>query len=485
MHTQNINKKLLTFLIICCLSIVACSKVDRMILNKGETPLAISADKKEIELIEKNFNVDGVQFTWTTGTNGGTDQSIAYTFVLDIDDETKTNPIIVSLGKAGYNYKYTVQELNQLLVDRWGITPGNTVSLKARVYNSLGTATTFHDSTDWYNVSVKTYIPVTKTLYLIGDAAPAGWSADNAPAMDLSPVAPGKFTWRGILNAGALKFITTQGAFVPSYNKGHNDFSLVYRTSFDQPDETFLIEEGGLYEVSIDLLHLTISIAASAEPAYSRLWMLGDAIPTGWNIDDPAEMRVDESNKFVFTYNEVLSVGEFKIPVATGNFSTDYYMPLENNPAISETGAQLVVGGSPDYKWKITEAGPYKIKLNIQVPSISIEKFVPFEKIYMVGDASPAGWNIDNPFELTKNPNDPYEFSFEGTLNVGEFKLPVEKGNWGGDFFMPVMNYQDLSKTEMKFVPGGSPDNKWKINEAGTYKIVINQFYETIVITKL
>lgn len=485
MQTLNINKLFFSFLMLTGISLVGCSKVDRMITNKGETPLAISSNKTEIELLEKNYSVDGVQFLWTTGTNGGTNQSIAYTIVVDIDDASNSNPIVEELGNSKYDFKYTVQELNDLLVDRWNVTPGETVTLKAKVYTSLGTNDFYSDSTDWHAVSIKTFVPVTKTLYLIGGAAPAGWSADNADPMTLSPIAPGRFTWKGILNAGELKFITTLGNFVPSYNKGNTNTSLVYRPTFDDPDLIFQIEEGGLYEVTVDLLNLTINIMASSEPAYSRLWMLGDAIPTGWNIDNPAEMRVDPSNKFIFTYNEILSVGEFKIPVATGDFGTDYYMPLVNNQSLSETGVQLVPGGNPDYKWKIEEAGPYKIKLNIQTPSITIEKFEPFEKIYMVGDASPAGWNIDNPHELTVNPSNPFEFTYEGPLSVGEFKFPVETGNWGGDFFMPMENYQDLNITDMKFVPGGQPDNKWKITEAGNYKIVINQFYETIVITKL
>lgn len=481
---QTLNK-FFTFILFSAIAFAGCSKVDRMITNKGEAPLAISSNKATIELLEKNYNADGLIYNWTTGTNGGTNQSVSYTLVIDIADENNSDPIIESLGTVKYEYKFSVQDLNELLLNRWKVPAGETATLKARVYTSLGTNEFYNDSTDWYTVNIQTYVPVTKTLYVIGSAAPAGWSADNAAEMNLSPVTPGKFTWRGILNEGDIKFITTLGQFVPSYNKGNTDFSLVLRPTFDDPDELFHISEGGLYEITVDLLNLTISIVASADPAYSRLWIIGDAVPTGWNIDNPAELRVDKSNKFIFTYNEILSVGEFKIPVSTGNFGTDYYMPLVNHPDITETGAQLVPGGNPDYKWYISEAGPYKIKLNIQEPSISIQKFVPYTKIYMVGDATPVGWNIDHPYELSVNPSNPYEFIYEGNLNVGEFKFPVETGDWGGDFFMPMENYQDLDKTEMKFVPGGQPDFKWKINQAGNYKIVINQLYETITITKL
>jgi hypothetical protein len=179
-----------------------------------------------------------------------------------------------------------------------------------------------------------------------------------------------------------------------------------------------------------------------------------------------------------------LKAGEFKIPVATGNFGTDYYMPLTNHPALTATTVQLVPNGSPDNKWQITNPGPYKIKLDLQNLTIQIKPFTPFANIWMVGDATPAGWNIDNPQPMTPTAGNPYEFSYTGPLSVGEFKLPVETGDWGGDFFMPVINGSGPGSTQMKFVPSGSPDFKWKITQAGNYKVTINQLYETISIVK-
>ena len=47
--------------------------------------------------------------------------------------------------------------------------------------------------------------------------------------------------------------------------------------------------------------------------------------------------------------------------------------------------------------------------------------------LYMVGDATPAGWNIDNPFEMTKDANDNFIFTYHGKLNVGELKSLLPK----------------------------------------------------------
>jgi hypothetical protein len=220
--------------------------------------------------------------------------------------------------------------------------------------------------------------------------------------------------------------------------------------------------------------------------AYSALWIVGDATPNGWDINNPNEFVKDPTNSFQFKYNEVLKVGEFKIPVTTGNWNCDYFMPPTNGPDISSTEVELIAGGTPDNKWKISTAGAYKILLNISSsPFIKITPFTPYAKLWIVGDATPAGWDIDAPTPMTTTPENPYEFSYEGTLNVGEFKIPVTTGDWNTDYFMPLENGEGISAKYTTLVKGGNPDYKWKIAEAGKYKITINQLKETISVVKI
>ncbi|MEP6927105.1 MAG: hypothetical protein ABI834_05680, partial [Ginsengibacter sp.] len=58
-------------------------------------------------------------------------------------------------------------------------------------------------------------------------------------------------------------------------------------------------------------------------------------------------------------------------------------------------------------------------------------------------------------------------------------------GNWGCDYFMPEINHQNIGSTRAKFVPAGSPDNKWQITVPGNYKVTLNQLKETIDIVKM
>lgn len=226
-------------------------------------------------------------------------------------------------------------------------------------------------------------------------------------------------------------------------------------------------------------------IPAPTGPAYSRLWIVGSATPNGWNIDNPNEMKVDPSNPFQFTYNEVLNAGEFKIPTSTGNWGTDYFMPPTNHPDLTSTAVQLTLGGNPDHKWEITTPGAYKILLNISANSfINITPFTPYTRLWMVGDATPAGWSIDNPTPMVQTAGNPYEFTYTGKLKAGEFKIPTATGNWGTDYFMPATNGAGPGSTQAVFVPGGNPDHKWKITEEANYKVTIHQLYETITIVK-
>lgn len=463
------------------LLIFSCRK-DYKELNKSNAPLQISASSNKIALSQKNDAADGVVLSWTTGSNNGTNAGISYVLKVDKKGNNFNQALVEDLGKGGLSKKYSVKDLNELLLTKWNLTPGAEATLEAKVIATVGDDAGSRDSTAVITILVTPYKPVSTTIFLLGDATPKGWDAGNATPMTPDNAQAGLFHWKGNLSAGEFKLITTLGAFSPSYNKGANNTSLIFRDNDNDPDEKFIVAASGVYDVTVNLLDLTIDVQESAEPPYSRLWMLGDAIPTGWDIQNPAEMRVDSSNLFVFTYNAMLAAGEFKIPVATGNFNTDYYMPLVNNPAITEPGVQFVPNGNPDLKWKITDAGAYKIKLDLLAMTFSIKPFTPFTQIWMVGDATPTGWNIDNPTPMVPDPGNPYVFTWTGPLNAGDFKLPVETGDWGGDFFMPVLNASGPGSTQMKFVPGGSPDFKWKITQAGNYTITINQLYDTISI---
>jgi hypothetical protein len=445
----------------------------------------LSVDKASLVLKQKEDVNDALTLSWTSGSNKGTNAAISYTLLVDKQGSNFSHPMTLSLGNAVLSKKYLVKALNDSLLKHWNLTPDVESTLEAKVISAVAGNAAPGETSNTVLIKLTPYRPVTTTLYLIGDATPNGWSADQATPLTAVPNQPGKFTWEGNLRPGEFKFITTLGQFLPSYNKGADNSTLTYRTDNAQADNKFSIAGAKSYVITVDLLTLSMTIVESSKPPYSRLWVVGDATPNGWNINNPNEMSMDSSNFWVFNYNAVLNAGEFKIPTSTGNWGTDYYMPLTNHPDITTTTVQLVPGGSPDNKWQITNPGPYKIKLDIQHNTISIKPFTPYTQIWMVGDATPVGWNINNPQPMTPVAGDPYKFEYTGPMNPGEFKFPLATGDWGTDYFMPVIDQSGVGSTQMKFVHNGSPDFKWRLTEAGNYKITIDQLKETISIVKL
>ncbi len=456
--------------------------------------LTLSTSDSTLVLNQANAYNTAITFNWTAGSNHQTSSSISYILEIDKKGNNFQTAIKKELGPQVYNLSYTEGILNDSLLNRWKFSPGTVGQLEAKVIGVIGDTSVAPDTSQIISITVTPYRPVSNTLYIIGDATPTGW--DNSKSLALTPdqTTPGLFHFQGTLNSGQFKFITALGSFLPSYNEGADNFHLILRTLDGQPDNKFTINTTAVYLISVNIIADTINVQQLAQSPYSALWVVGDATPNGWNIDNPNPMFPDPSNSFVFKFNAVLNAGEFKIPTATGNWGCAFYRPYSNHPPLSDTSVQLVPNGSSpantnDYKWSIPAAGPYKIKLDLSVPSISIQAFTPYTRLWMVGDATPNGWNINSPTPLTADPANPYIFTYTGPLSAGEFKIPTATGNWGTDYFRPYANHPGMTDTTAQFVPHGfAPadvtDYKWSIPTAGNYKITFDQLRETIFIQK-
>ena len=469
----------------------ACKKTEDFSPRDVNGPLAVHASDSAIVLNEANANSTALTLNWTTGSNYKSGQSISYVLQLDKQGNNFSSPVTNNIGRATYNVSYSTTVLNTLLSTTWHAIPGAIFNLQARVYTILGDGSVKGDTSGVINISVTPYLPVSKSLYIIGSATPTGWDANAADSLTPDATIPGEFHYTGTLTPGEFKFITTKGSFLPSYNKGADSAHLFYRTADAQADDKFEIALPQVYTIDVNLIGLTINISQAQAPLYSQLWIVGDATPNGWNIDAPNKMKVSPYNPYIFTYNEKLSAGEFKIPTTTGNWGGDFYRPLTNHPPITDTSAALVLGSTnpPDDKWQITTAGAYKISLNIQYNSIHIAAFTPYPALWMLGDATPNGWNDDGPTPMTAT-SDPNVFVYTGPLTAGEFKIPVAIGNgFAGPYFRPAMNHPAVTDSVAIFVAQGAnqadkDDYKWQITEAGNYKVSVNQLYETISIIK-
>ena len=104
------------------------------------------------------------------------------------------------------------------------------------------------------------------TVFMCGDATPYGWDNNMSDESQLKPEdsnKPNVLSWTGELKStGTFKFLAKDHDWAPSYNRdatASEYWTLVYRATYDDPDEQFSVSEDGTYKVVIDIDALTIS----------------------------------------------------------------------------------------------------------------------------------------------------------------------------------------------------------------------------------
>ena len=481
------------------LTALSCSDNDYAELDKGRSELELTLNQSFDVLAERNHGSEAVALNWTTGNNYGSGNRISYTLEIGLaGTDYVTASVPVDNATQVYNWTASVEQLNDLLRE-WNCPAGEAVQLDARVTATVAGMEGVQTSETTFTVTP--YEPVTKTLYLIGDATPNGWSADNATEMHRTD--NGIFTWEGNLKAGSLKFITTLGQFVPSYNKGA-DGKMIIRNSFDEPDEQWHIDEAHAYRVTANLLTGELSLVQTTGemPRWNQLFFVGSC--TGWGF---VEMTRDALDPYLFRYGRHFTTddqGEFKFGTSQG--WENMLKATQPNAPYTDTSMEFISGYDPDNKWFLNANEcdrAYKICVDTRNgrERMLMSEFQPYPMIYLIGSACSAGWDLGNALEMTAT-DSPYVFTWTGRLTGGELKFTCDKkSDWGGAWFMcaagsnvaPTGSQErmlfidkssDACKAQYLDTAIGDIDQKWQIASDGNYEITLNQLEETITIAK-
>lgn len=462
--------------------IISCTKYVEYVPVGLNAPLKLSTSNSSYVLQQKGaLSTLALTFNWTTGSNNGTGTSITYELQIDKKGNGFSAPLIYHLNKATYSKSFTVDALSDTLLNYWNLEPNVAVMIESRVIAHLNTFPETTDTSDVLEISVIPYLPVTKTLYMVGDATPNGWDIANATELIPDEDEPTIFTYKGGLGVGHFKFPVNRN---PSwtqvmYMRDTTDISQMYlHKGGESDDNQWEITEKGLYKIVVSLCDLTIKITPMEGVEFTEMYMVGDATPNGWDISNATGMVQDNADQYVYTYNGMLLKGDFKFPV---NRNTDWAQVMFMRDPDDSTKVYRHTGGAnDDNKWHIYVDGWYKVRLDLKNLTISYERL---EKLYIVGDASPAGWTIAEAVELTSGSSG-YEFTYTGALTAGDFKFPVNRNtSWTQGMFMK----DPTDDSKMYFhIGGAADDNKWTFtsSQAGNYIVTLNLKYLTIVFDK-
>lgn len=222
------------------------------------------------------------------------------------------------------------------------------------------------------------------------------------------------------------------------------------------------------------------------EPVSDVLYLVGDATPSGWDIANATSMTASASQPWIFTYQGALSAGNFKFAVSREScWCQDFYTQDPNDEGMM---VHNIGGSGDDIQWQISDGGNYKLTVDLLDLTISIKQLAGplYTNLYIVGDASPSGWNIGSPEAFTRNADNPFIFDYDVTLTPGDFKISTFVGDWcDGDWINASQANQELTATDFIITHGcDGPDNKWHVTDAtqGRYHIKVDLSKNTIAI---
>lgn len=242
------------------------------------------------------------------------------------------------------------------------------------------------------------------------------------------------------------------------------------------------------------------------EHHYKMVYMLGAAADNHWDSADPLPMTATD-NPDIFGYelelvrsteNKLLKFclnvatwdkAEYLVPVATEEGQAYAFLKEGVNDLVLTSEAKDGVGNLKDWFFGIAEgqSGRYRIEVNpieLTLTATKLESLPDPEvtewvegNLYMVGDATPNGWEIGNPTPMVRDGD---IHTYEGRLAAGEMKI-VAEFKWDSNTYRPAVAGTEISEegvTDGTAVldPGGTDteDKKWKVVTPGNYRLTLN-----------
>lgn len=231
-------------------------------------------------------------------------------------------------------------------------------------------------------------------------------------------------------------------------------------------------------------------MSASADTFGTRMYLLGEATPSGWNLNnDMTMMETIEVGKYQWIGHLNEGYFRFKVNCTSGDWK-NCYGPADNG-ADFVSGELLfwsseTDGEAPSFNNKV--AGEYKIEIDLTgaAPRLTVSDgtgLTPSDVkadyphyIYPIGDALSCGWSTDvakwSPLKETEFNSGIYMGAIE-LVAEGELKF-LHQGDWG-DQYGPVVGGYEVGALGDYDICKPSDDNKFKNRlEAGVYDIIVN-----------
>ena len=198
------------------------------------------------------------------------------------------------------------------------------------------------------------------------------------------------------------------------------------------------------------LFSLSLIMLAAVQVFAGRIYLIGDAMSSGWSLDAAPLMEQTGDN----LYQWVGNLNDGKLKFLTHKDFVPSYGPTTNNTALTVGTFDLQLRSSnddPDNAFAVT-AGRYALTIDLsgdtpqltvangaELPDKGLSSYYP-EAIYAIGSATTAGWTASNAIEMHESACNSGIYNGTLTLSSGELKFLNKKDFGAGGYGASVSN---------------------------------------------
>ena len=227
------------------------------------------------------------------------------------------------------------------------------------------------------------------------------------------------------------------------------------------------------------------------EPGITTLYMIGDATPGGWALENATALAYDADSK-TFTWTGDLTVGTegFKFVVSNTAYVPCFVAASEGQQLVSGEQVALVyreneeAGAPADYKFKVPEDGNYTVVVTMDGTEASMvvtqNSVAPVPQWYVAGNGNEnvpewvngKNWNPDAA-PMTANGDG--TFSYSTTIPAGTYEFKVTNGTWEAEQGSVVYDYNHINAaTSASGYENAGGNVKFTISEQADITISLN-----------
>lgn len=409
---------------------IGCNEENDVNPLDNRSDLVIEASATDIKLNEDTPNDIALTLNWTKADPISSEYSLSYIYKVDLaSNDFSDNTLIKEFVDGESSKSYTHKELQQLLTDKWELTPGTTTTLSARIIGSLEGPKFVKPEISTVSVKIQTYIEKefkADKLYISGTAV-------DGEDIEIRPMVSNPLRYVGIvsLKAGNINFpivyedenkVNVISPVVAEQTiQGGKELEAVVKSA--EKAGVWVIPESDTYRVLVDFEHHTVSIGLASD------YIAADKIfVSGTCVSEKQEMTQTIENENQYAFHAELQSGNVYFPILFDG---------EESMAIApETGGDFTDGQEMSFtiktpeeaalhsSWNIKNQGVYRVVINIETKKITIyspdtdpqpreitwsynnnDVTTVVERVYIWGPYD--GWKTENP-----KPSTPWDTGF-------------------------------------------------------------------------